>query len=410
MNGLKNPALRGSSSTNTKPYSCLNRARPNIFSIKSGLAYYDRDPSVGLLPLYQSSNTDRWISDGFEALVLAESAQQYVAIGATEIPAGKGIEFLTVLNSSVPGDLVKIRLAIASAVKSALRSTILFRNETFPERRNSSGKDTCARHKAGADLSEAVPEHRRTAKDGTCERETSTDRSEGDSSEEESKSRECIIHEKYIREIHQSIEEAGHLWVPDSEQIPSNLLFRVVRFGPAAFSNAVPSADLHPAPIPDLLQQRNLNVIVNHMYKQNKFSRAPFTDGFFAAFWPSCLDLDTTGATCNLCRCDTPPRRAQGHGHDCLLGGRLQPPWCLTPTAKIAQTDGPEIGQTDEMHKPITSRLGCIAGEPRCAMSDRGRARPRQVPHVVRPQLRRGAVRVERGRSRLLDQGAGGCR
>ena len=49
MNGLKYPALRGSSSTNTKRYSCLNRARPNIFSIKSGLAYYDRDPSVGLL-------------------------------------------------------------------------------------------------------------------------------------------------------------------------------------------------------------------------------------------------------------------------------------------------------------------------------------------------------------------------
>ncbi len=93
--------------------------------------------------------------------------------------------------------------------------------------------------------------------------------------------------------------------LPNPDLNPENTLFRVVRFGPASFYNSMLDTILHPAPIPDLLQQRNLNALVNHLYKKSSFPRAPFKSGVFAAFWPSCLDLDDTGATCNLCRYDT---------------------------------------------------------------------------------------------------------
>ena len=118
-------------------------------------------------------------------------------------------------------------------------------------------------------------------------------------------------HEKYIWEIHESIRQLGLVHVPDPDSIPHNKLFRVVRFGPAEFLNVMPDRQLHPAPIPELLQQRNMNVLVNLWYKKGLVPLAALTPGVAAAFWPSCLDLDATGNTCNLCRCvriETPAR------------------------------------------------------------------------------------------------------
>jgi hypothetical protein len=90
--------------------------------------------------------------------------------------------------------------------------------------------------------------------------------------------------------------------IGQSQRVCQVVQARVVRFGPANFPNSMPETNLHPAPIPHLLQQRNLNVLVNHLYKSNRFPSVAFKPGVHAAFWPSCLDLDSTGATCSLCR------------------------------------------------------------------------------------------------------------
>ena len=217
--------------------------------MKNGLMLYDRNPSVGILPVYPIDHDERWERDGYEAIVLAESAEQYILIGATQSPV------LSTLNSSVPEDRQKIKLAIASMAQSALQSVVLFR-------------------------SEAVPKYGSLKK---SKNET---------------------HDKYIWEIHKSIEDT--MWVPDADRIPDNMLFRVVRFGPVEYSNTAPKGLLHPAPIPDFLQQRNLNVLVNYFYKRGAFDKAPVIPGVAAAFWPSCLDLDVTGKSCNLCRWVSP--------------------------------------------------------------------------------------------------------
>jgi hypothetical protein len=129
-------------------------------------------------------------------------------------------------------------------------------------------------------------------------------------------------HEKYIWEIHESIKQSKSLYVPDPDNIPHDKLFRLVRFGPAEFANEMPDSQpekrpmLHPAPIPELLQQRNLNVIVNHWYKTENLNLAPLKPGVSAAFWPSCLDLDSSGNSCNLCRC------VCRHAHGPIPGNR----------------------------------------------------------------------------------------
>jgi hypothetical protein len=263
---------------NTIDYSSLVRGRPNMFAMKAGLELFDRNPSIGILPVSPSDDQERWITDGFEALVLAESPQQYVQIGATEIPMGMDLQFLTSLNSSVPEDLRKIKLAVASMTETCLRSAILFRSKSVPNNVS------------------ALTRKKAKKSDGECSADASDSHSEF--------VRSCKpSHEKYIREIHESIGEMGYLLVPNTDMIPENTIFRVVRFGPSNFLNSMPETGLHPAPIPHLLQQRNLNVLVNHLYKANRFPRVASKPGVHAAFWPSCLDLDSaTGATCSLCR------------------------------------------------------------------------------------------------------------
>ena len=53
-----------------------------------------------------------------------------------------------------------------------------------------------------------------------------------------------------------------------------------------------------------LLQQRNLNDNVNHNYKCGfkLYTTAPVIENVYAAFWPSCSDMDPLATTCNLCR------------------------------------------------------------------------------------------------------------
>ena len=116
---------------------------------------------------------------------------------------------------------------------------------------------------------------------------------------------------KYIGEIRTSIVGSCALRVPDPDNIPADAVFRVIEFGPAR-SDAEDSEKqpgvgaaqrrLHPAPNPMLLEQRNLNVNVNHNYKEGRYETAPVEPNVFAAFWPSCLDVDPLAATCNLCR------------------------------------------------------------------------------------------------------------
>jgi hypothetical protein len=316
MNGVKEPKQQVKPGDkklgNTRQYSSLNRGRPNIFAMKAGLELFDRDPSIGILPVLPVEDEEKWLLDGFEALVLAESADQYVQIGATRIPMGMGVAFLTLLNSSVAEDLQKIQLALGSMAEICLRTATVLRSKSAPKY-----KPAGTREEAEGSEDAEGSEEAEAGSDGTFSADESDSHSDF--------VRSCRpSHEKYIREIHESFEQTGYIWVPNPDKIPENTLFRVVRFGPGNFYNKIPDSGLHPAPIPDLLQQRNLNVLVNHLYKKNLFPSVPFTSGVFAAFWPSCLDLDSTGATCNLCRYDI-PESLQESG----IGG-----WCLSFAAQ----------------------------------------------------------------------------
>ena len=186
VNGVKEPKQQVGPDDkklgNTIDYSSLVRGRPNM---KAGLELFDRNPSVRIIPVSPSDDQERWVTDGFEALVLAESPQQYVKIGATEIPMGKDLQFLTSLNSSVPEDLRKIKLAVASMTETCLRSAVLFRSESFPK------------------YVSALPRKKAEKSDRECSADASDSHSEFVKPS----------HEKYIREIHESIEETGYIYI-----------------------------------------------------------------------------------------------------------------------------------------------------------------------------------------------------
>ncbi len=133
---------------------------------------------------------------------------------------GEDVSFLASLNSSVPEDRRKIKLAIESMGESCLISAMLFRPKFVPG---------------------CIPGPKSDITScGMC------------STADDSDSHHDFVslcqqsREKYIREIHESIAEMGYIVIPSAEEIPDNTLFRVVRFCPADFGNTMLQTDLHP--------------------------------------------------------------------------------------------------------------------------------------------------------------------
>ena len=235
------------------PYSSYVRSPENLFSMCQGNVYYDHDPSVALYPIKSVNGCQEWNKCGYKCMVVASSAAVYCKIGALDGEPGSW----TVLRASDPDDLAQIKLAINTYRTIALETAARFAHLEAPSKSGS-----------GAGMTS----------------------------------------EKYISEIRESIVNKNQLRVPDPDNIPADAVFRVIEFGSACSkaeeqpSPAPGARQLHPAPNPMLLQQRNVNVNVNHNYKCGLYETAPVIKNVFAAFWPSCFDMDPQATTCNLCR------------------------------------------------------------------------------------------------------------
>ena len=287
---------------NLHAHSSYVRSRENLFCMEAGGEYYDKDPSVGLYPILTEESCQGWDECGFKCMVVASSASVYCKIGAVEGEPGSW----TVLRASDPDDLAQIKLAL----------------RTY----NAIAVDTAARFAHLAAPSKAGTEAGMTS-------------------------------EKYIGEIRKSIADSCALRVPDPDNIPADAVFRVIEFGPARSdaedSDKQPGLEaarrrLHPAPNPMLLEQRNFNVNVNHNYKEGRYETAPVEPNVFAAFWPSCLDVDPLAATCNLCRRRLSlcyPLVVEPFAHDDFQAFEMP-----DPAEDASEVSGPTAGDASEAH------------------------------------------------------------
>jgi hypothetical protein len=288
---------------NLHAYSSYVRNFENLFCMEAGGEYYgNTDPSVGLYPILMEESCRGWDGCGFKCMVVASSASVYCKIGAVEGEPGSW----TVLRASDPDDLAQIKLALRTYNAIALDTAARFAHTAAPSRAGTKGGMTS---------------------------------------------------EKYIGEIRKSIADSCELRVPDPDNIPADAVFRIIEFGPARsdeeYSDEQPSLGaarrrLHPAPNPMLLQQRNVNVNINHNYKKGRYETAPVEPSVFAAFWPSCLDVDPLAATCNLCRrrlslCN-PPLVEPFADDDFQAFGMPD------PAEGASQVSGPAAGDASEAH------------------------------------------------------------
>jgi hypothetical protein len=226
----------------------------SLLHIHNGRFYVEKDPAVAILPILTEEQILDWNGEGYKCLVIASSSDILGYIGAKNARS--------VSLASNASNLQEIKLAFSTFANMSRSFAALHCGETAPK------------HLSAEDQTFRPGEHS----------------------------------QKFCQEIRADIAKAGELWLPDPDDIPPEASFPVVEYAPVRvdeeIGELVQAGDRagHAAPIPYMLQLRNLNAAINHAYKEGRFATVPPREGLAAALWPSCSDVDPACASCSLCR------------------------------------------------------------------------------------------------------------